>query len=182
MKTLYVHPDNPQARLMAEVVSTLQSGSIAIVPTENGYRFAFNMNAKDAFETIKRLGVSESDLVLICQNISELSSVAVVDNGAFATLKSDFLPQNAFILEPTKAINKKIITKKSLAFGTSATPVMTMLLQEVGEPVFVAPLIYQGERVIEHYEIADKFDTQAAILVDVGVVDDVAVNVVDLTQ
>lgn len=182
MKILYIHPDNPQTRLMSDVVSALQSGEPVIAPTENGYRFAFGMNAKNAFENLKRLGVSEEDLVLICQNISELSSVATVDNEAFATLKSDFLPQNAFILEPTKAINKKIITKKSLAFGTSATPVMTMLLQEMGEPIFVAPLIYQGERVIEHYEIADKFDSQVAILVDVGVVDDVAVNVVDLTQ
>lgn len=180
MKTLYIHPDNPQARLMNDVVSAIKSNQIVILPTENGYRFVFGMNAKNAFENLKRLGVSELDLVLICQNISELSSVAVVDNGAFATLKSDFLPQNAFILEPTKAVNKKIITKKALAFGTSATPVMTMLLQEMGEPVFVAPLIYQGERVIEHYEIADKFDSQVAILVDVGVVDDVAVNVVDL--
>ncbi|WP_066804835.1 Sua5/YciO/YrdC/YwlC family protein [Moraxella oblonga] len=182
MKTLYIHPDNPQARLMNDVVSALQSGEPVIIPTENGYRFAFGMNAKDAFETVKRLGVSESDLVLICQNISELSSVAVVDNVAFTTLKSDFLPQNVFILEPTKAINKKIITKKSLNFSTSATPVMTMLLQMLGEPIFIAPLVYQGERAIWHYEIADNFETQVAVFVDVGVVDDMTVNVVDLVD
>lgn len=181
MKTLYIHPDNPQARLMNEVISAIKAGELVIIPTENGYRFGFGMSTKDAFDTVKRLGVSESDLVLICQNISQLSSVAVVDNGAFATLKSDFLPHNAFILEPTKAVNKKIVSKKSLAFGTSATPVMSMILAELGEPMFVAPLVYQGETVGEHYEIADKFDTQVAILVDVGVLDEVVVNVVDLS-
>ena len=57
MKTLYIHPDNPQARLMSEVVSAIQAGEPVIVPTENGYRFMFGMNAKNAFENLKRLGV-----------------------------------------------------------------------------------------------------------------------------
>lgn len=182
MKTLYVHPDNPQARLIDEGVHALGAGKIVIVPTDNGYRFALTLNAKDAFDDLKRLGVSEHDLTLICQNMSQLSEFAHVDNSAFTTLKSDFEPQNAFILESTKAVSKKIISKKSLRFATTATPIMTMMLDKLGEPFFVAPLLYQGEVVSEHYDIVDKLDSQADLMIDVGVIDEVYVNVVDLLK
>lgn len=107
MKTLYIHPDNPQPRLIDETATALSSGKVIITPTECGYRFAFGMNAKGAFERLVRLGLDESDLLLVCQNISQLSDVAVVANDAFRTLKSDFIPHHAFVLEPTKVINKK---------------------------------------------------------------------------
>lgn len=180
MKILYVHPDNPQARLIEEGVHALSTGKIVIVPTDNGYRFALTLNAKDAYDDLKRLGVSEHDLTLICQNMSQLSEFAHVDNSAFATLKNNFNPQNVFILEPTKAVGKKIISKKSLHFTTTATPIMTMILDKLGEPFFVAPLIYQGELVREHYDISDKLDSQAECMIDVGVIDEIDVNVVDL--
>lgn len=180
MKTLYIHPDNPQPRLIDETATALSSGKVIITPTECGYRFAFGMNAKDAFERLVRLGLDESDLLLVCQNISQLSDVAVVANDAFRTLKSDFTPHHAFVLEPTKAVNKKIISKKSLRLTTSATPVMTALLEQIGEPFFIAPLVYQGEPVSEHYDITDKLDSQADIFVDVGVIDDIEISVVDL--
>lgn len=74
------------------------------------------MNAKDAFERLVRVGVNESDLVLLCKNISQLSGVAVITNDAFITLKNDFLPHHVFILEPTKAVNKKNHQQKITSF------------------------------------------------------------------
>lgn len=56
MKTLYIHPKNPQPRLLDETTNALLSGKVVIIPTECGYRFAFAMNAKDAFERLVRLG------------------------------------------------------------------------------------------------------------------------------
>lgn len=179
MKTLYIHPKNPQPRLLDETTNALLSGKVVIIPTECGYRFAFAMNAKDAFERLVRVGVNESDLVLLCKNISQLSGVAVITNDAFITLKNDFLPHHVFILEPTKAVNKKIIRKKSLRFTTSAMPIMTALLEQMDEPFFTAPLICQGESVNE-YDITDKLDSQAEIFVDVGVIDEVRMTVIDL--
>ncbi len=182
MKTLYIHPDNPQPRLMSEVVSALKSGKLVIIPTENGYRFGFGIDAKEAFERLKRLGVTQNELVLICQNISQLSYVATITDDTFASLKSNFLPHHLFILTPTKAVNKKIITKNSLAFGSSATPIVSTLLGQLEEPIFIAPLYYQGEAISQYHDIADKLDTQADIFVDVGVVDDLSLTVIDLTK
>lgn len=182
MKTLYIHPDNPQPRLMNDVISAIKSGGIVILPTESGYRFGFGMNAKEAFERLKRLGVAEDDLTLICQNISHLSKMAMVTNEVFSQLKQDFLPLNRIILMPTKAVNKKIIGKKSLAFSTSATPIVTTLLEQLDEAIFVSPLLYQGDRVSEYPDITDKLDTHVDVFVDVGVVDEVDVATMDLTQ
>lgn len=181
MKVIYIHPDNPQLRLISETVSALKSGEIVILPSEHGYHFGFGANAKEAFERLKRLGVADSDLIMICQNISQLSEVAVITNDAFHILKNDFSPQNTFILEPTKMINKKIINKKTLAFNTSDTPIMTAILEQLDEPFFIAPLIYQGEIIHEHHEIADRLESQAKLMVDVGIINNSNTTTIDLT-
>lgn len=180
MQTLYIHPDNPQPRLLKTVTAAIQAHDVVILPTDNGYRFAFGVNAKAAFERLTRLGVDGSDVMLVCQDLSQMASYAQINNEAFRTIKNQLAPQTAFKLIPTKAVNKKIITQ-DLLLTTTSTPILTSLLKALNEPLLIAPLVYQGEPIETYYDIADQLHTQAEIFVDVGELDNHSVDIVDLT-
>ena len=48
----YVHPDNPQVRLIGQAVQILQNGGVIVYPTDSGYALGCQMGNKDALERI----------------------------------------------------------------------------------------------------------------------------------
>ena len=51
----YVHPDNPQVRLISQAVQILQNGGVIVYPTDSGYALGCQMGNKDALERICRI-------------------------------------------------------------------------------------------------------------------------------
>jgi hypothetical protein len=41
----YVHPDNPQVRLISQAVQILQNGGVIVYPTDSGYALGCQMGA-----------------------------------------------------------------------------------------------------------------------------------------
>jgi len=48
----YVHPDNPQARLISQAVAILRNGGVIIYPTDSGYALGCHIGDKTALERI----------------------------------------------------------------------------------------------------------------------------------
>ncbi|RCY50892.1 threonylcarbamoyl-AMP synthase, partial [Escherichia coli] len=42
----YVHPDNPQVRLIGQAVQILQNGGVIVYPTDSGYALGCQMGNK----------------------------------------------------------------------------------------------------------------------------------------
>jgi tRNA threonylcarbamoyl adenosine modification protein (Sua5/YciO/YrdC/YwlC family) len=87
----YVHPDNPQVRLISQAVQILQNGGVIVYPTDSGYALGCQMGNKDALERICRIRRIEPnhDFTLVCRDLSEISTYAKVDNTAFRLVKNN---------------------------------------------------------------------------------------------
>ncbi|RCZ40359.1 threonylcarbamoyl-AMP synthase, partial [Escherichia coli] len=72
----YVHPDNPQVRLISQAVQILQNGGVIVYPTDSGYALGCQMGNKDALERICRIRRIEPnhDFTLVCRDLSEIST------------------------------------------------------------------------------------------------------------
>ena len=51
---LYIHPDNPQMRLLKQAAEVVLKGGVIIYPTDSAYAIGFHMGDKEARERVTR--------------------------------------------------------------------------------------------------------------------------------
>ena len=80
----YIHPDNPQARLIKQAVELIKKGEVIVYPTDSGYSIGCQMDNKAALEQVCRIRELDKthNFTLMCRDVSELSDYARVDNVA----------------------------------------------------------------------------------------------------
>ena len=87
---LEIHPQNPQTRLIKQVVEVIRSGGIIVYPTDSCYAFGCQMGNKAAMDRIRTLRELDDkhNMTLICRDLSEIATYAIVDNATFRLLKA----------------------------------------------------------------------------------------------
>ena len=100
----YIHPENPQARLINQAVEILQKGGAIVYPTDSGYALGCMMGDKHAMARIVAIRkLSEGhNFTLVCSDLSELSTYATVSNTAYRLIKNNTPGRYTFILTATK--------------------------------------------------------------------------------
>jgi len=144
-----VHPENPQKRLLEQVVTILNKGGVIAYPTESGYALGCLMDSKkglDVIRFIRRLD-EKHDFTLMCPDLSKLSEYAKVGNSQFRYLKSHLPGPYTFILPASREVPKRIQSPKRKAIGLRVTPnvVTNELLGFFDDPLITASLILPGE-------------------------------------
>ena len=73
---LSIHPENPQPRLISQVVECLKDGGIIIYPTDTIYGLGCEIHHPRAVERIcriKNIDPHKAQLSFICKDLSHLS-------------------------------------------------------------------------------------------------------------
>ena len=55
MQVFYIHPENPQPRLIEQVADLLRKDQLIIYPTDTSYAFGCRLGAKDALDKLKQI-------------------------------------------------------------------------------------------------------------------------------
>ena len=99
----YVHPDNPQGRLMKQAATLIKDGAVVVYPTDSGYALGCHLGDKKALERICQIRNIDMyhDFALVCRDLSELSEYAKVDNTAFRLMKNNTPGAYTFIFKAT---------------------------------------------------------------------------------
>ena len=100
----YIHPDNPQARLIKQASQIIHAGGIVAIPTDSCYALVCHLDDKAAVQRLRQIrSVDEKHhLTLLCRDLSEISTYAKVDNRQYRLLKAATPGPYTFILEATK--------------------------------------------------------------------------------
>jgi tRNA threonylcarbamoyl adenosine modification protein (Sua5/YciO/YrdC/YwlC family) len=113
---IHIHPDNPQQRLIKQIVGILKSGGVIIYPTDTIYGLGCDITQPKAVERICRIkGVDpqKANLSFVCYDLSDLSQYAKqLDTSVYRTLKQYLPGPYTFILEASKQVPKILKTKK----------------------------------------------------------------------
>lgn len=183
----YVHPDNPQVRLISQAVQILQNGGVIVYPTDSGYALGCQMGNKDALERICRIRRIEPnhDFTLVCRDLSEISTYAKVDNTAFRLVKNNTPGPYTFIFKATKEVPRRLMNekKKTIGIRVPQNPIAQALLGELGEPLMSTSLILPGSEVAESdpYEIRDRLGQVVDLIIDGGYLGEQPTTVVDFS-
>lgn len=144
-----VHEDNPQDRLLKQVVEILESGGVIAYPTESGYALGClldNKSGADQIREIRRLPQNH-EFTLICKDLSNLSEYAKVGNVQFRYLKSHLPGAYTFILPASREVPRRLQTPKRKTIGLRVTPnvVANALLSYFDKPLISSTLMLEGE-------------------------------------
>ena len=185
----YIHPENPQARLINQAVEILQKGGVIVYPTDSGYALGCMMGDKHAMDrivAIRKLPEGHN-FTLVCSDLSELSTYATVSNAAYRLIKNNTPGRYTFILTATKELPRRLMTSKRKTIGLRVpdNKIALDLLSALGEPILSCSLMLLGE---EHTtqsdpeEIRDRLEHQVDLIIHGGYLGQEPTTVVDLTE
>ena len=183
----YLHPVNPQPRLIQQAAARIRDGALVAYPTDSTYALGCAIHARtaqDRLRQIRQLDVHH-DLSLLFPNISQLSEYAKVDNQAFRILKHATPGPFTFILEATKDVPRKLADpkRKTVGMRIPAHPVCHALLLALGEPLMSSTLELPGDAhpLTDPEDIMLRLDRQIDLLLDGGAGGMEPSTVIDLT-
>ncbi|KHS47327.1 L-threonylcarbamoyladenylate synthase [Hafnia paralvei] len=184
----YIHPDNPQPRLISQCVEVLRKGGVIVYPTDSGYALGCMLGEKNAMERICRIRNLDSNhnFTLVCRDLSEISTYAFVDNTAFRLIKNNTPGHYTFILKATKEVPRRLMSEKRKTIGlrVPSNPIALDLLAALGEPLMSTTLMLPGNDFAESdpEEIQDALDKVVDLVIHGGFLGQQPTTVIDLTE
>lgn len=184
----YIHPDNPQARLIKQAVELIKKGEVIVYPTDSGYSIGCQMDNKAALEQVCRIRELDKthNFTLMCRDVSELSDYARVDNVAFRLLKNNTPGPYTFVFKATKEVPKRLQNPKRKTIGIRVpdNPIALALLAELGEPLMSTTLILPGKVMAESdpEEIREQLERRVGLIIHGGYLGEQPTTVIDLSE
>ncbi|QCX26716.1 L-threonylcarbamoyladenylate synthase [Nocardioides jishulii] len=185
---LDVHPDNPQARTIGQVVQALRDDALIAYPTDSGYALGCQLGNRDGRDRILKIRDLDErhHFTLMCSDFAQLGQFVHLDNSAFRAIKAATPGPYTFILPATSEVPKRLMHPKKRTVGVRITdhPVVCALLAELGEPLLTSTLILPGEEEARTmgWEIKEELDHQVDIVIEAGEVDARPTTVVDWSE
>ena len=183
-----VHPQNPQPRVISQVVAMLRDDALIAYPTDSGYALGFELDSRtgaDRIRTIRHLD-DKHHFTLVCSDFAQLGEFVILDNTAFRAIKKATPGAYTFILTATKDVPKRLAHPKKRTVGVRIPdhPVVTALLRELGKPLVSSSLLLPGEDdpLTDGWQIKERFDNQLDAVIDCGETGTEPTTVIDLSE
>ncbi|WP_392562438.1 L-threonylcarbamoyladenylate synthase [Orbus sturtevantii] len=184
----YVHPDNPQARLLEQVVKILKNQGVIAFPTDSGYSIGCLLDNKYGLDRICKIRDLDKNhnFTLMCRDLSELSAYAYVDNTTFRLLKNNTPGRYVFILEASKEVPRRLMNEKRKTIGLRIpdNKIDLSLLALLGEPLMTSTLILPNDDFAQSdpEEIEEKIGHLLDAIIHGGYIGEQPTTIVDLTN
>jgi tRNA threonylcarbamoyl adenosine modification protein (Sua5/YciO/YrdC/YwlC family) len=184
----YVHPDNPQGRLMKQAAEIIKQGGVVVYPTDSGYALGCHLGDKKALERICRIRDidKEHNFTLVCQDLSQISEYTRVDNSAFRLLKNNTPGPYTFIFKGSKEVPKRLLNpkKKTIGIRIPDNSIAQALLSELAEPIMSTSLIMPGQDMAEFdpEHIRDILEHNVDLIINGGHLGEHPTTVIDFSN
>lgn len=185
-QVLHIHPENPQRRLVRQVVQCVRDGGVIVYPTDSAYALGCAVGDKNAMETIVRIRQVDKkhNFTLVCRDLSEIATYARVDNACYRLLKAHTPAPYTFILKATPEVPRLLQHPKRKTIGIRVPdhPVVAAILAELDGPLVSSSLIMPGEEepLFDVVDIRERLNKQVEMIVDSGFCGREATTVVDM--
>lgn len=171
---LYIHPDNPQKRLIQQAVDALNNQGVIVLPTDSGYALATKIDNKKGQDHMAKIRQLEKGhfFSLLCADLSDIAKYARVDNAQYRLLKAATPNAFTFILKASQELPKRIFgdKRKTIGIRIPNVNIVRELLHALGEPLLTTTLILPNEEISQMYieDIYDQIKHQVDIVIDGG--------------
>ncbi|MDX1405325.1 MAG: L-threonylcarbamoyladenylate synthase [Woeseiaceae bacterium] len=182
-----IHPSNPQARRVAEVVAAIRNGGLIAYPTDSSYALGCHIGNKQAMDRIRAIRRADKthNFTLVCSDLSEISLYARVDNWAYRMIRSLTPGPYTFILQATREVPKRLQNPKRRTIGLRVPDhaIVRAILETLGEPIMSSTLSLPGDDMplTDADDIQERIGQKVDLIVTGGPVGIEPTSVIDLS-
>jgi len=183
-----IHPTDPQPRLVRQIVQIIRDGGLIAYPTDSSYAFGCRIGDKKAIDRIHRIRRTDKhhNFTLVCEDLSEISIYARVENWAYRLIKSLTPGPYTFILPATRQLPKMLQNPKRRTIGIRVPdhPLVSAMLEELGEPIMSSTLLLPGDDLplTDPMDIEERIGRQVDAIIDAGPTGIQPTSVLDLSS
>lgn len=186
---LRIYEENPNPKLIKQVVDALRDGALIIYPTDTVYGLGCDITNTAALEKIAQVrGVKleKANFSFICEDLSNLSDyVRQIDTRTFKILKRCLPGPYTFILPGNNNLPSVFKKKKTVGIRIPDNNICKALVAGLGNPI-VSTSIRDEDEVIEYTTdpelILEKWNHIVDFVIDGGYGDNIPSTVIDLTS
>ncbi len=173
---IVIHPENPQERLIKQVVECLKSDGVIIYPTDTVYAMGCDIKSKKAIEKICRIkGVNpeKEHFACIAENVKIISDYAIqVSTPIYKVMKKVLPGPYTFILKASKNIPRHFQSKrKTIGIRVVNHNIPTEIVKKLGNPILTTSLKSDDtylEYMNDAKEIYQKYGKLVDMVIDGG--------------
>ena len=181
-----INPQNPQPRLIRQVIEILNKGGVIAYPTDTVYGLGCSLYNKKGIERIYLIKRSEKSqpFSFICADLKDISLYCKVSNYAYKTMKRLLPGPYTFVLEGTKLVPKIMLTRRMTAgIRVPHNPICLSIVKGLGHPVIsTSARLPGGEVLYDPAEIEGKLGKALDLVIDGGLCVSEPSSVIDLTE
>jgi tRNA threonylcarbamoyl adenosine modification protein (Sua5/YciO/YrdC/YwlC family) len=133
-----LHPDNPQARSIRQIVDLIRDGALIVYPTDSCFALGCQLGNRAGLDRIRDIrGLDHRHhFTLVCRDFAQLGEFVHVSNSVFRLLKASTPGSYTFIRPATREVPRRLMHPRKQTVGVRI-PLHTVaqaLLAELGEP------------------------------------------------
>lgn len=181
---LAINPDNPQQRLVRQVVDVLENGGVIAYPTDTTYGIGCSIFSRKGVERIYQIKQREKKkpFSFICASQADISTYAQVSNYAFKLMKRLLPGAYTFVLDATKIVPDLLTTKqKTVGVRMPDNAICAAIVEMLGHPIVTTSANLSGEEPIgDPREVFRLMGKQLDVVVDGGMLSADVSSVVSL--
>ena len=169
---LNIHPENPQSRLIKQVIDVLDRGGIIAYPTDSGYALGCALGNKSAMERIIRIRQLKKHhhFTLMLKDLSHVGEYAKLNNSGFRLMKKILPGPYTFILEGAKDIPNRLLNgnRKTIGIRVSSNAIVQTILEDIVEPIMSVSLIIKGYEFYNCNDVKAVLNGSIDLVIDAG--------------
>jgi tRNA threonylcarbamoyl adenosine modification protein (Sua5/YciO/YrdC/YwlC family) len=183
-----VHPENPQARLVTQIVDLLRQGRVIAYPTDLAYALGCRIGDSEALDRIREIRQLDAKhhFTLMCNDFSQASQFVTTSNSAFRAIRATTPGPYTFVLPATRDVPRRLQHPKKQTVGIRIprSPVVQAILAELGEPLVSTTLLLPGDDgpLTQGWDIKERLDHLVDAVVDAGEGGTELTTLVDLSE
>ena len=169
---LNIHPENPQSRLIKQVIDVLDRGGIIAYPTDSGYALGCALGNKSAMERIIRIRQLKKHhhFTLMLKDLSHVGEYAKLNNSGLRLMKKILPGPYTFILEGAKDIPNRLLNgnRKTIGIRVSSNAIVQAILEDIVEPIMSVSLIIKGYEFYNCNDVKAVLNGSIDLVIDAG--------------
>ncbi len=185
-----IRAQNPDERLIKQVVTVLQNGGVAILPTDTIYALVadiYHHKAIDKIGWIKGVKLEKSHFSFLCSDLKDISTFTKnIDRSIYRLLKRALPGAYTFILEASNEVPPIFRSrKKTIGIRIPDHPIIKGIVDSLGHPL-LATSLHADDAITEYptdpNEINAQYGNLVDIIVDAGYGSNIPSTVIDCTS
>jgi tRNA threonylcarbamoyl adenosine modification protein (Sua5/YciO/YrdC/YwlC family) len=182
-----IYPDNPNEKVIQQVVDVLKKGGIIIYPTDTVYGMGCDISNSKAIEKICKIrGIKpeKANFSFICYDLSHISDFTrQIDNETFRVIKKALPGPFTFIFNANKNVPKLLSSnKKTVGIRVPDNTIAREIVKMLGNPI-ISTSIHDDDEIIEYSTdpelIHEKYEDIVDLVIDGGYGDNEPSTIVD---